>query len=105
MRRLIARALITSTLAAAPILGMAMSANATHDACQNQSGDVDVLDTVGVDQYDAPPGGNGIIAVCHPFLGGDTYSGVRVDQDPSGTCVGVIIAGTPYGCTTAVSVV
>ena len=105
MRRFIARALITSTLAAAPILGMSMSANATHDACQNQAGDVDVLDVAGVDQYDAPATGNGILAVCHPFLGGDTYSGVRVDQDTSGTCVAVIIAGTSYGCTTAVSVV
>ncbi len=103
MRRFIARALVVGTLAAAPF-AMASQSYATDNACQNQPGDVDVLDVVGVDQYDPPSSGNGIVAVCHPFLGGDTYSGARVDQDASGTCIAVIVAGTSYGCTAKVAV-
>jgi hypothetical protein len=105
MLRFIARALIASTIAVAPVLAMAPSAHATDNACQNQSGDVDLFDTAGVDQYDAPTSGNGILAVCHPFPGdpNGTWSGVRVDQDSSGTCVAVIVAGTSYGCTASIS--
>jgi hypothetical protein len=103
--RFITRALVTATLVAAPVLGLATSAGATANACNNQSGDIDVLDTVGVDQYDAPPSGNGMLAVCHPGLGGDTFSGVRVDQDENGTCVAVILNGIVVGCSSGAGVI
>ncbi len=86
-------------------LGVQAPSQAIDGACRNQPGDVSILGLVGVDQYDPPPSGNGIIAVCHPAvvpighpLLSDTYSGVRVAQDSNGTCVAVIIERNQVGC-------
>ncbi|HEV2891394.1 MAG TPA: hypothetical protein VGX28_13560 [Frankiaceae bacterium] len=101
MRSLIARALVASALVATPFLATT-SAGATANACTNQEHDVDIIGIGGIDQYDPPTTGNGMLAVCHPYPGRDTFSGVRVDSDSSGICVAVIIAGKSYGCASSV---
>ena len=100
MRRSIARALVAGTIAVTGCLLVAPAAHATDVACRNQAGDVDILGVVGVDQYDEPATGNGILAVCTPDPSNtDSYSGVRVDQDPAtGTCVAVILFSQQFGC-------
>ena len=84
------RALPAVALAAAAFAVPTAPAQATH-GCSNETGDIEVLDLVGVDY----PGGNGFVYVCTL----EWNTGVRVYSDSSGTCLGVIVLSTRIGCT------
>ena len=81
----------------AALVGVGFAATPTQAAmpvdCRNQSGDIDVLGLVGVDQIGTY--GN-VVGVCVQ----DHTAGVGYRNDSGGLCVWVVVDGTYLGCTT-----